>query len=190
VIGRGHAATAGALLILAGSLRVQLLPAIGVIGLWQTLTTFRCQRLAYLGGGLLLGLLYGSIDGLTWSYPFQTLWRNVAANLYYGIQSDYGVEPWYWYVRTLLEYWTGLSAVMLPLCLLGAVRLPQPFVAALLIVVTYSIFGHKEFRFIYPALLLAIIVISVGLAQLVAWIIVPCVTAGTASRYASPVHWF
>ena len=184
MIGRRRAITAGALLILAGSLRVQLLPAIAVIGMWQSLTTFRCQRLAYLGGGLLLGLLYGAIDGLTWSYPFQALWRNVTANLYYGIQSAHGVEPWYWYVRTLLEHWTGLSAVIFALCVIGAVRLPQPFVAAVLIVVTYSLFGHKEFRFIYPAILLAVIVSGIGLAQLVVWISDASISSGLKSAFA------
>ena len=152
-------------MILPGSLRVQLMPAIGVIALWQLLTAFRCRWLAFLGSGISIGLLYGAVDALTWSYPFEALWRNVAANLYYGVQTLYGVMPWYWYLSTLLKYWGGLSAVMLALCLLGALRLPQPFVAGLLIAATYSIFGHKEFRFIYPAILLAIIVSGVGLGS-------------------------
>jgi Alg9-like mannosyltransferase family len=116
-------------LSLAASLRVQLLPAIALTGLWQMFTTFRDQRRAFLGSGLLIGLLYGAVDGFIWSYPFEALWRNVAANLYYGIQTEYGVSPWYWYLTAVLEYWTGLGAAMLALCLIGALRLPQPFVA-------------------------------------------------------------
>ena len=90
--------------------------------------------------------------------------------MYYRIQSVHGVEPWYWYVRTLLEYWTGLGATMFALCAIGAVWLPQPFVTALLIAGTYSIFGHKEFRFIYPTILLVVIVSGIGLAQVAFWI--------------------
>jgi phosphatidylinositol glycan class B len=165
-----RAAVAGALLSLAASLRVQLLPAIALTGLWGMFTTLRYQRLAFLGSGLSIGLLYGAVDGFTWSYPFEALWRNVAANLYYGVQTKYGVLPWYWYLSALLKYWTGLGAAMLALCLIGGRRLPQPFVAALLIAVTYSLFGHKEFRFIYPAVLLAVIVSGIGFAQLVSWI--------------------
>jgi phosphatidylinositol glycan class B len=170
VVSRPRAIASGALLIVAGSLRIQLLPAIGLVGLWQLFTTFRYRRVAFVGSGLLVAVLYGAIDGLTWSYPFEALWRNVVANLYYNVQADFGVTPWYWYLRTLLEYWTGLSGVMLGLCLIGAMRLPQPFVAALLIAATLSIIGHKELRFIYPAVLLGIIVSGVGLAQLVSWI--------------------
>jgi GPI mannosyltransferase 3 len=157
-------------LILAGSLRVQLMPAIAVIGLWTVLTIFRRQRLTFLGSGLLIGLLYGAIDGLTWSYPFEALWRNIVANLYYGVAADFGILPWYWYPATMLKYWTGLAPLMVALCLTGARRLPQLFAAAALIAATYSLIGHKELRFIYPAILLAIIVSGIGLAQFVSWI--------------------
>ena len=170
IVTRWRPIAAGALLALAGSLRIQLLPAIGVVGMWQLSTIFRGQRVAFACSGLLTALLYGAVDGLTWSYPFEALWRNVVANLYYGVQTDFGVMPWYWYLSTLIEYWTGLSAVMLGLCLIGAVRLPQPFVAALLIAASLSLLGHKELRFIYPAILLGVIVSGVGLAQLVSWI--------------------
>ena len=170
VVTRRRAIVAGALLTLAGSLRIQLLPAIGLVALWQLFTKFRYQHVAFVGSSLLTAALYGAVDGLTWSYPFEALWRNIVANLYYDVQADFGVMPWYWYLGTLLEYWTGMSAVMLGLCLIGAVRLPQPFVAALLIAATLSILGHKELRFIYPAILLGIIVSGVGLAQLVSWI--------------------
>jgi hypothetical protein len=59
---------------------------------------------------------------------------------------------------------------MLALCLIGASRLPLPFAAAGLIAVTYSLIGHKELRFIYPAVLLVVIVSGIGLAQIVCWI--------------------
>lgn len=179
-----RAATAGALLSLAASLRVQLLPAIAVTGLWQIFTIFRDQRRVFLGSGLMIGLLYGAVDVFTWSYPFEALWRNVAVNLYYGIQTEYGVSPWYWYLPAVLEYWTGLGAAILAFCLIGASRLPQPFVAAGLIALTYSLFGHKELRFIYPAILLTVIVGGIGLAQLVAWIAEALCDHGWSRRHA------
>jgi phosphatidylinositol glycan class B len=165
-----RAAVAGALLSLAALLRVQLLPAIALTGVWGMFTTFRKQRLAFIASSLSIGLLYGVIDALTWGYPFESLWRNVVANLYYGVQAEFGISPWYWYLPAVLECWTGLGAVMSALCLIGALRLPQPFVASGLILLTCSLIGHKELRFIYPAILLAVIVSGIGLAQLVLWI--------------------
>ena len=182
-----RAAVAGALLSLTASLRVQLSPAIALTGLWGIFTTFRHQRLAFLGSGLSVALLYGAVDGFTWSYPFEALWRNVIANLYYGVQAVYGVSPWYWYFSVVLEYWTGLAGAMSALCLIGALRLPQPFVAAGLIALTSSLFGHKEFRFIYPAVLLAVIVSGIGLAQFVSWISKALRDRGWAQRSATIV---
>jgi hypothetical protein len=182
---RRRAAVAGALLALAGSLRIQLLPAIGLIGLWRVFTTFRYQRRALVGSGLLTGLLYGAVDGITWGYPFEALWRNIVANLHYGVQAAFGVMPWYWYLSTVADYWAGLASVMLALCLIGAVRLPLPFVAAALIAVTYSVVDHKEFRFIYPAILLAVIVSGVGLAQLGSWVSQALNNSGWTPRRAA-----
>jgi GPI mannosyltransferase 3 len=56
LVTRRRAIAAGALLVLTGSLRVQLFPAIGLIGVWQLLTAFRHQRVAFVGSGLLIGL--------------------------------------------------------------------------------------------------------------------------------------
>ena len=178
-----RAAAAAALLGLAASLRVQLSPAIALTGLWGIFTTFRNQRLAFVGSGLLIGLLYGAVDWFTWSYPFQSLWRYVAANLHFNY-AEMGVLPWYWYLAIVVEYWTGLSAAMLALCLIGALRLPQPFVAAGLIAITFSLVGHKEFRYIYPAVLLAVIVSGIGLAQLTLWISEALQKEGWARRSA------
>ena len=133
-------------------------------------TTFRNRRLTFLGSGVSIGLLYGAVDGLTWSYPFESLWRNAAANfyLYYG---ENRVGLWLrYYPSTVLRYWTGLSAPMSLLCLIGAFRLPQLFVTAAVIAMTFSLVGHKEFRFIYPAILLVVIVSGIGLAQVISWI--------------------
>jgi GPI mannosyltransferase 3 len=165
-----RAAAAGALLSLAASLRVQLAPAIALIGLWTMCATFRARWLTFLGSGLWVAVLYGMVDWWTWGYPFEALWRNVAANLYYSVQADFGILPWYWYIHTVLEYWGGVAGAMSALCLIGALRLPRAFVVAGLIALTYSLIGHKEFRFVYPAVLLAVIVSGIGLAQLVAWV--------------------
>jgi len=88
-----RASAAGALLTLAASLRVQLSRAIAPLGLWGMFMTFRNQRLAFLGSALSIGLLYGAVDGFTWGYPFESLWRNVIANLHYDVQAKYGFFP-------------------------------------------------------------------------------------------------
>ncbi|HEY1257831.1 MAG TPA: hypothetical protein VGF34_01180 [Stellaceae bacterium] len=185
--GRGRAAAAGALLALAGLLRIQLMPAIALVGVWSLFTGLRRHPLVFVASGLLLVLAYGGVDAISWGYPFESLWRNLVANLYYGAQHAFGVLPVYWYVAIIVGYWTGFAALVLVLCLVGAVRLPQPFVAAALIWLSLSLIGHKEFRFIYPALLLVIIVAGVGLAQIAAWVGDVLTDRGWAARRATMV---
>ncbi len=183
--GRGRAGVAGALLALAGMLRIQLVPAIAVVGVWSLCTDLRRHPLVLIAGAVLASLAYGGVDWLSWGYPFESLWRNVVANLYYGAQHAFGVLPFYWYVAIVVEYWTGFAALMLLLCLIGARRLPQPLVAAVVISLTLSLIGHKEFRFIYPALLPVTIVAGVGLAQIAAWVREALVARGSAWRTAT-----
>ncbi|HEU0156813.1 MAG TPA: hypothetical protein VFQ82_12135 [Stellaceae bacterium] len=179
---RGRAAAAGALLALAGLLRIQLMPAIAILALWSLFSGLRRHPLVFIAGGAVLALAYGGVDAISWGYPFESLWRNLAANLYYGAQHAFGVLPVYWYVAILVGYWTGSAALVLILCLVGAMRLPQPFAAAALICLTLSLIGHKEFRFIYPALLLVVIVAGVGLAQVASWIGEALTDRGWAAR--------
>ncbi len=181
---RRRAAAAGALLLSAGLLRVQLMPAIAVVGVWALFAGLRRRRIVFIAGGLLAVLVYGGVDAISWGYPFESLWRNLVANLYYDAQSVFGVLPSYWYVAIIIEYWTGLGALVLILCLIGAVRLPQPFVAAAVIWLSLSLIGHKEFRFIYPAVLLALIVAGIGLAQVASWVAEALISHGFTRRGA------
>jgi phosphatidylinositol glycan class B len=44
-----------------------------------------------------------------------------------------------------------------------------PFAAALVIIAVHSVIAHKEYRFIYPAVVLLAVDAGIGLAQLVSW---------------------
>ena len=49
---------------------------------------------------------------------------------------------------------------------LGARRMPVMLVTALAVVAVHSGFAHKEYRFIYPAILLFMVLAAFGLAEL------------------------
>ena len=107
---------------------------------------------------------------MTWGAPFASTWRNFAVNIFDGAAAANGVAPWHGYGDLLMDYWGagGVVAVFL-LALVGARRLPQPLVAAVVILVSHSAIGHKEYRFIYPAILLLALSSGLGLAQLTTW---------------------
>jgi GPI mannosyltransferase 3 len=179
-----RAAAAGSLLILAGSIRVQLMPAIVLVGLWILFTGLREHKLVFIGSGVLAGLLYGGVDAFTWGYPFESLWRNIIANLYYNIQGAFGERVWDWYPAIMADYWIGLAPLVLLTCLIGAWKLPQPLVMAAIIGLSYTIVPHKEFRFIYPAILLATIDSGLGLACIALWVSEGLVSGGLNRRRA------
>jgi phosphatidylinositol glycan class B len=156
---------AGFLLGVTLTLRLQLAPVAAVILLWCAVSV-RQGRVLPLVVGLAAALaLAGALDAATWGYPFQSMWLNFVYNTYYGVSSSFGAAPWTFYPQLLLDYWGGTPALLVLLVGIGAKRLPLPFLAAAVILLTHSLIPHKEYRFIYPAILLLLIVAGIGMAQ-------------------------
>src|SRR5207249_2663009 len=109
------------------------------------------------------------LDWLTVGYPFASLWRYVLYNVFYGVSSSFGTEPWNYYLLGELALWGSGVAFLMLVVGLGAWRMPALLVAAAIILAEHSAIGHKEYRFIYPAVLLAMVLAGIGLAQLADW---------------------
>jgi len=159
----------GALLGLVFVTRVQLAPAVAVVALWTNWRADRERVLAMLTGAAGLLIVAGILDAITLGYPFASLWRYVVYNLYYGVSSTFGIEPWNYYLLGELGVWGGACATILLLAALGASRIPLLLVVAVSILATHSAIAHKEYRFIYPAVLLVIVLAGIGLAQIASW---------------------
>lgn len=92
-------------------------------------------------------------------------WEFAKFNLFQGGSSLYGSHPWHW------NFSQGIPTVagtLLPLILLGVVVAKRRWLAALAAwsAVTYSLQSHKEFRFLLPALQLAMPFAGVALEYL------------------------
>ncbi len=160
---------AGALFGIAAALRMQLGPCVIVAWLWCGVQQPRHRLLPLAVGGCGVALFVGLFDTATWGYPFAPEWRNFVFNTVYGISTYYGVTPWHFYIDRIAATWSGLAILLVPMLLAGARRYPLLLVAALAILVPHAIIGHKEYRFIYPAILLLLILAGLGLVQIVAW---------------------
>src|SRR5207302_4018681 len=97
------------------------------------------------------------LDWLTLGYPFASLWRNILFNVIDGVSGEFGTEPWHYYLSGELGLWGGAGLFVLIAAALGARRLPVLLAAAVTIVVVHSGFAHKEYRFIYPAIVLLMV---------------------------------
>lgn len=182
---RRRLAGAGVLLGVVVLLRLQLAPAVALIALWPAGGGWRRRFPALLLGGV-LALAGGAVlDWLTLGYPLASVWRNLYYNLYLGISSDFSVEPWAYYLFGELGLWLAAAPFVVLLAAMGARRLPVLLAALLTIVAVHSAIPHKEYRFIYPAVVLATALVAVGLAQLTALAAAALHRRGVAHRAAA-----
>jgi len=172
VTDRERLVAAGFLLGLATLLRIQLAPAAALIALWPQggMSSLKMRLPWLVAGGAAMAILYGALDAATWGTPFESIWRNIVVNLYYRVSENWGIEPWFFYIDDLFAYWTALAVIVLVLARFGAYRVPWLGSAALVIFAVHSLIGHKEWRFVYPALLLAVLSAGIGLAHGLAWL--------------------
>jgi hypothetical protein len=159
----------GALLGIVCLVRIQLAPALVVVMLWGSCRG-AIQRIPAILAGIAAAVAgAGILDTLTLGAPLASVCRYFIYNVYYGASTTFGVEDWNFYLRGELGVWGGAAVGMLPLAALGARRMPLPFVVAVIIFAVHSGVAHKEYRFIYPAILLVMVSAGIGLAQMVSW---------------------
>jgi hypothetical protein len=149
-------------------LRVQLAPAVAIIALWPSATAWRSRLAPLIAGGLIALAVGALLDGLTLGYPFASIWRYVAYNIQYGVSTDFGTEPWNFYLLGELGLWRAALAGVLVAAVAGAWRMPALLAGAVIVIAVHSGITHKEYRFIYPAIVLVMVLASMGLAHLAA----------------------
>jgi GPI mannosyltransferase 3 len=146
---------------LAVSLRIQLVPAVGLAALYFCRADWR-KRIPVVAAGLLLPvLIFGLVDAFTWSHPFQSIYKYFYVNLVQGRSASFGVEAWYWYLPKLVRH---LGPLLL-FVIIGVRRSPFLGWLALTILVFHSLIGHKEARFLYPMMPLVITLAALGIVE-------------------------
>lgn len=144
----------GSLLAVVAIVRFPLLPSVGLV------MVFACRRsgVAWLRMGLTFVLLFGAfgmIDAWTWAYPFQSIIKNWQFNIVeHKAAKIFGVSPFYYYFEVLVH---RVSYVLVPaffLLLFKAKRYPLLLAMLVVTLISFSLIGHKEYRFIVLAVTL------------------------------------
>ena len=153
----------GAVLLgVAVVVRVQLLPAV-LVGIVAVSGGRVRDGYAILLPGLLLALLFGGLlDWLTLGQPFQSVTRYVWYNTAGGVAVHAGLSP-------LTEYVTLAATLLGPFVVLvafsatwGGSRLPPLLLVSLTVYAVHSLIGHKEYRFVSPAMPLVMTLAGIG----------------------------
>jgi phosphatidylinositol glycan class B len=161
--GAARLAIAGALFGLTLVLRVQLGPAILVAALFACGREPRAWFVTALAGALVL-LASGGLDWVTLGTPFRSIWLNVWLNVVKGVSNDFGVQPPGYFLIVPMRIWGVAALLVMFQFVIGGRRFPALAAVVVAIFVTYSIFAHKEWRFVFPAL--PIIVTLCGIAAI------------------------
>ncbi|HEU4577093.1 MAG TPA: hypothetical protein VFS67_02490 [Polyangiaceae bacterium] len=130
--------------------------------LWLGGERRRRDVILYFATGVATLLAGGLLDWATWGRPFHSLIAYVDFNLLRGGASTFGVEPFWYYAKTL---WDGTGPAVLifgALAVLGGMRIPGLGMAVLSSLLAHSVIPHKELRFIVPALPLACVLVGLG----------------------------
>jgi hypothetical protein len=146
---------------LAMSLRIHLAPAVAFAALYFCYPNWRRRILPVAAGVLLPVVGFGLVDKITWSYPFQSFFLYFRVNVMEGRANYFGVLPWYWYLELLCGH---LGPITL-LVLMGIRRSAFLGWVALIILVSHSVLGHKEVRFLYPLVPLEITLAALGVVE-------------------------
>jgi phosphatidylinositol glycan class B len=158
---------AGCLLGISLALRIQFFPAIVFTLIYVCRIRWQEKLLPMIAGIIAPILIFGTVDAFTWSYPFQSFWLNIWINIVEGRSTLYGVSPWYEYFILLLKTWSWLFLPITVLAIIGSRRSPILAWLILIIILSHSFLAHKEYRFIYPVLPMAMILAGIGTAELV-----------------------
>jgi len=146
-------------------LRPQLAPILLVpAGATLIAAKNRGQAIACLGWGLGPLLVLGVFDWITLGAPFRSVWLYIYVNLF-KVTDEFGLLPWYWYLGNTLLIWSSAIVPIAYFSWTASRHFRLEFIVALLIIALMSAIGHKEPRFVLPALAILLILAGVGLGE-------------------------
>lgn len=157
---------AGLLLGLTLVLRPQLGPAVAIVALGVAGGPSLRRYANLAAGGLVAVGVYGLVDWLTWGMPFGSIATYVHVNAA-GVADVFGRSGPTFYVMGELATWRWAALPVLATAAIGARRAPLIAIVAAAVLLTFSAVGHKEYRFLFPALPLLFLLCGIGTAELV-----------------------
>lgn len=166
------AGIAGALLTFAVLMRPHYAPAAAALVLvawwpWRTKPIAWRPWGALIGGALAMAVVGAGIDIANGITPFAWIIENVRQNIVSGVAARYGVSPPLTYFTWLFQIWL-LWAIPLVIGLrVGARACPPLLAAAAVTIAVHMLIGHKEYRFIYLAVVTIVILSAIGWSDIV-----------------------
>jgi phosphatidylinositol glycan class B len=152
----------GVLIGLVAVLRVQMVLPLTLVILSAGLRAPETRLPPIAAGAAIVLAAFAILDAVVFGRPLGPIALE-------GLGAASGAEPGSYYGLVALAVWGGAAGGLALLALLGAGRKPVLLMTALAVIAVHAALPHKEYRFIYPAILLIAVLAGIGCAQLVAW---------------------
>jgi hypothetical protein len=159
--GRAAAIGAGALMALTIVLRFHYGPAVGVFVAMTLVRDWRRWGWAVLGGVLVLAAS-AAIDLGSGAAPFGWIVENFRQNIVRDRSTQFGNDGALGYLIQLWIQWSVAGVAILLFAAYGARRYPALAAAAIVNLALHMAIGHKEYRFIYLSVEIALILAAIG----------------------------
>ena len=154
---------AGAVLFgIAMVVRPQLTPVVGLAVLAVGGFQVRERYPALIGGLAVPFVLAGLLDWATWGWPFHAFVTYVYDITVGGVAATFGINPIYSYLGWEWVAWGAFGIVIVLCAIYGGLRLPLLLLIVVAIFALHSAVGHKEYRYISPALPLLMTLAGIG----------------------------
>lgn len=159
----------GLLLGLTVSARFQFAPAAAALAILCCRLDARAWGWALLGGigGLVID---GIADAAHGAVPLGWMIENFRQNLVANRSVDFGVEPGGWYLTNQFRIWGVAAIPVFALALWGARRQPILLAVAIVHVPVHSLIPHKEYRFVWLASVLCLLLAGIGTADVLLFV--------------------
>ena len=132
--------------------------------LWILLFRFHFNRIFFMGLGIIFALLIGLyIDYIFWGSYKNTYYQYYKHNIITGTLDSFGVQPWWYYLSTtIIELAPVLSLFFVIALIVFWLKQPKSIFTwiTFITIFSFSLFGHKEIRYIFPVYLFAPLFIS------------------------------
>ena len=154
--GRLGAFAFGGLLALVSAVRMQYLPLAGILWLARAMASRMPWVMASVAGGILVLIAVGILEHFTWGFPFQSYYLNILINQEFDRFRD--PQELHFYFSRLLFATAGGALVMLYSFVRHTKRHLLIVIIVALTLALHMAQAHKELRFVYVLLPLALIV--------------------------------
>ncbi len=165
-----RAAASGLLLGIVVALRLQYAPCAAAVWMVCAIGWGWQRALVVAATSAVMPALAGVLDLVTWSAPFASYYNSIVLDVVYRVSEMFGTSPWFDYADGL---WIASGGLFAGAAAYGVVawRKSWPILLVLVaLLVPHALIAHKEYRFIFLAVPLLLVLMAAAVAAAEEWL--------------------